>query len=791
MQKQTFNLLHFAEHQKNAKTRPEINIYELFNQDAKRAWNKSLTIAKQRQSKTVNLNSEERPSVSVLVTPIDLFLALLEHQSIQLIFIRLGVNPADVKTILQNYAAFSIPASTNELNQIPFVAFGESLKLHNKTIDPLMLLCALGICLPEEHIIQAIFLNINLSVDKLEVLSSWIFHLDLLKEELDLFKKLSKFKPEKEINVGLTSVPTFYLDHFSLDLTHQAKHGRLPIALGRREDLSEIFKLVSEGKKNIVIKGLEGSGRTALINELAYRMATEQVPQVWEDKRLIKLEISGILGSPQKCENTFVQALKEATHAGNIVLVIEDLSELAKTQSTSGLNLLEILLNFLENHELTVIGTTTIADYTDYLQTAPNFEEIFIPYELKKLSQENILLDCCMRVSFLEIKDKCFFLYQAIQQAVDLTNLYIKGLSQPQKAIAVLVEAASRAKSSEKKIVTEALIQKIISEKTHIPTATFTQDEAAKLLRLEETLSKFIVGQKQAITAVAEGLRRARSGLASVLRPLASFLFLGPTGVGKTEVARVLAATYFGEAEPRTDTPSGGSSTGEKYLLRLDMSEYQGPDGITKLLGTSNAKVDPPLIKHLKNYPFCLLLMDEFEKASLEVLNLFLQILEDGRLTTGKGETIDLTHCLIIATSNAGSREIQEGIKNKSTLDQIKLSLFDKTLNTYFAPELLNRFDGIILFSPLSENEFEQVSFLQLQYLQNELLKKGIKAQFTNNVVKDIAQKAYNPALGARPIRRYIQDHLESFVAKLILSKEISRGSQVTIDFKNNGYLIT
>jgi ATP-dependent Clp protease ATP-binding subunit ClpA len=154
----------------------------------------------------------------------------------------------------------------------------------------------------------------------LEILASWIFHLNLLNEELNLFKKLARFKPEREINVGLTSVPTFYLDRFSQDLTWLAKHGGLPIALGRREDLSEIFKLMSEGKKNIIIKGSEGSGRTAIINELAYKMVTEQVPQVWEDKRLVKLEVSGILGNPQKCEEALVQALKEANHAGNIVL---------------------------------------------------------------------------------------------------------------------------------------------------------------------------------------------------------------------------------------------------------------------------------------------------------------------------------------------------------------------------------------------------------------------------------------------------------------------------------------
>jgi ATP-dependent Clp protease ATP-binding subunit ClpB len=274
---------------------------------------------------------------------------------------------------------------------------------------------------------------------------------------------------------------------------------------------------------------------------------------------------------------------------------------------------------------------------------------------------------------------------------------------------------------------------------------------------------------------VAESLRRARSGLSSGSRPVGSFLFVGPTGVGKTELARTLASVYFGK---------------EEYLLRLDMSEYQGADALNKLLGTNLSIQDTVFVKHLKNYPFCLFLLDEFEKASKEVLNLFLAVLEDGRLTTAKGETLDLTHSIIIATSNAGTSEIQSGLKAGQTLAQIQNLLTNQILLQYFSPELLNRFDGVILFSPLSSAQVEAITQLQLGHLITKLAEQHIKFGFTETAVKKIATEAFDPLLGARPIRRYLQDHVEGLIAKLLLQKSLAAGSNATLDVKDNEFVI-
>ncbi len=751
----------WGSNQKNNSVK-ELDVLDLFSPWAQVAWQEAVKKSLLKNLPALSLN--------------ELLLSLLNTSEVSESCFRLSINSKELKQFLENNPTEAKKLS--DILKVPFLAFETAQILHNKSLDPLMLFCACVKTAGENSSLGKLFVKLNVSQEKLETVCSWIFNLKILRDEIRLFKKLSGLKPLGNMNIGLTAIPTPHLDRFTTDLSLNARLGRLPLALGRHEDFKEIFQLFSQNSRQILIKGEAGTGRSTLINELAFKMATEQVPKTLQDKRLLKIEISGILGAQNKSEASLESLLSEAAHSGNIVLVIEDIEQLAKARSASGLNLLEILVNFLQNTSLQVIATCDLNSYVDFLQNTPNFTSVFSEYELKQLNSKQIALAACIKASLLEHKHNCIFLFQSIERAIELTNELIHGLGQPQKTIQLLSETASKNKSTATgpNIITPGDIEKTISLKTHIPEGQVLEKEADKLLNLEKVLAKSIVGQKLAIKAVCEALRRARSGLSSTSRPLASFLFLGPTGVGKTEIAKTVAKEYFGK---------------EEFLLRLDMSEFSSYDGMQKLLGQKGEPSDPPLIKHLKNYPYCLLLLDEFEKANQQIHNLFLQILDDGRLTTSRGELIDMRHVLIIATSNAGSKDISDGIKAGLTPDIIKTRLFDSALAKIFAPELLNRFDATIVFSPLMPEEMENIVALQLKVLQKKLETKGINLAFSKNVLKNIAKNAFDPSMGARPVRRYIQDHVESFIAELTLSKKIDRGFKGLVDLENGELTIS
>ncbi len=756
-------ILSAANMKKWAASHGSLDVYSLFTQGARQVWDAVPGIASGGQ-----------------VMSSDLLLALLEHPSIQLVFYRFGLDPSRVaEEAKAARQGLTLQQEAEYVARVPFVAVREAVSLRNRSVDPLMLLCALIALLPDEHPVQAIFFNRDLSPEKLEVIAAWIFNLDLLISEDQIFRKLARHKSDKGLNKGLTAVPTPYLDQFSVDLTIAAKYHRLPLTRGREEDTDKIVELLATSGKSVLVEGATGTGRSTVLADLAYRMAAEQVPARLQDRRLIRLELAGMLGSRVNPEQALLNIFHEAEHSGNIVFALDDVQQLAKATGTEGLSMLEVLVNHIENSPIPVIATTTPEDYQTYLRNSANFDERFARYELTDLTYAGIMLASCMRASQLEGSTGAFFEYQAVEEAVRLTNEYFKDVGQPQKTIQVLESAAQKVKALPKgpgKLITPQVIQEILAERTHVPTSTFTQNEAEKLLRLEDDIAQRVVGQKEAVIAVSEGMRRARSGLSSGERPLASFLFVGPTGVGKTELAKTLAAVYFGD---------------ERYMLRLDMSEYRGDDGMRKLVGAPGQQVTTPFVTHLKTYPFCLFLLDELEKASPDVLNLFLAVLEDGRITTASGQTLDLTHTIIIATSNAGTPEIQAGIKEGRALDAIRSELLEKILINYYRPEFLNRFDAVILFRPLEIAEVEQITRLQLAHVSKQLLEKKIKLAFSDAAVHKIAVEAFDPLLGGRPVRRYIQDHVESLIAKLLLSKQLDRGGSVTIDVNENGEFVS
>lgn len=729
-----------------------IDVYAAYSESAKKVWNDALTKASGQP-----------------VTMWHILQSLLIDPQVQITLMRLKISIPRA-TELFTHTGQALP---EVVLRVPFAAFAKASELRSMEVTPLTMLCGLLSELPPNHELIANLELLQIDMPSLLLVARWMTTVDALASEQKRFRHLASFKPDNEINVGLTAVPTPYLDQFSEDLTVQAKFGHLPLALGREGDIEEIFKILDEGKPHLLFMGNIGTGRTTVINDVAHKMATEEVPRLLQDKRLIALQLAAISGSQAPAEKVLIEALTEAERSGNIVLVMEDVHLLAKMQSSQGLSILEVLLNHLQSSNLVILATTTENDYQNYLHNALNFESLFTRYELQKLSEDAIVIAACIKASLLENQHNLFFTLESIRQAAALSEQYVQDMGQPQKTVAVLAEIAQKFSDSKLVVITGEMVGEYISEKAHVPTAVVSGDEADKLLTLEAKLSESVVGQKEAVKAVSAALRRARSGLDSTKqRPIASFLFVGPTGVGKTELAKTLAREYFGDP---------------KFLLRLDMSEYRGDDGLQRLLGSPDDVANSLFVNHLKNYPFCLFLLDEFEKASPEVLNLFLQILEDGRLTTGKGETLNLTHAIIIATSNAGTADIQTGLKGGENLESIKSRLFEQILMKQFAPELLNRFDGVILFTPLSQAEVEQVARLQLAGLAAQLeQEKGLKFVYSDDTVSFIAAHGYDQSLGARPIRRFIQDSVENLLAEYLLRNKPQRGTQLTLVIKDD-----
>ncbi|KKU07556.1 MAG: Chaperone, Hsp100 family, ClpC-type [Candidatus Magasanikbacteria bacterium GW2011_GWA2_45_39] len=356
----------------------------------------------------------------------------------------------------------------------------------------------------------------------------------------------------------------------------------------------------------------------------------------------------------------------------------------------------------------------------------------------------------------IEYKNNVFLSYGALEAAVTLSHSYIHDRYLPEKALEVIGEAATGARSQKGKnhLVTAEDVARVVSEKSKVPVQSVTVEETDKLLNLETEMHKRVIGQEEAVKVVAAALRRARAELHSKKRPIANFLFIGPTGVGKTELAKTLAEVYFGR---------------EDLMIRLDMSEYQNSSDTARLIGTTNESGTGVLTEAVKTSPASLILLDEIEKAHPNILNIFLQVMDDGRLTDSTGHTIDFTNSIIIATSNAGADHIQEQMRAGMPFADIQKDLLHGGLNQYFKPEFINRFDGVVVFKPLEKMEIKQIAVLMLKGIARGLEEKGLGFEFTDAALNELADAGFDPVYGARPLRRAIQEKVENPLSEFIL----------------------
>lgn len=567
-------------------------------------------------------------------------------------------------------------------------------------------------------------------------------------------------------------------EKYTTDFTSEAL-SRKPYLIGREKEFQRLVEtLVNNSNNNVLIVGEQGSGKETLVTSLAQRSFEGKLRGSLNGKRILEVNLGPLIaGMADRGElETRLQAIiAEVSHAGNVILYLPEFQNILGSTSY-GIDLSGALLPYLRDGKLPVIASMTKGNFKTYLENNP-VKQTFEVIEMNEPNEATAILMIMQRVLQIEDKYRVIFTYDSIKRAVSYSNRYVTDMVLPGSAEMLLEDVANRVSLSKiaffgrttRKLVNPTDVVSVVEEKAHVTIAEPTREEKEVLLHLEDKLHERVIDQVQAITAIAEAMRRIRSGFASGTKPI-SFLFLGPTGVGKTETAKALAALTFG---------------GENKILRFDMSEYQSEDGLRRLLGSPPGQGNErgELTDKIADRPSTLVLLDEFEKANPLIHNLFLQVLEDGRLTDNRGRTVSFLNAIIIATSNAGSEFIRQAVSNHIPLDKsFHHTLLDHLQrNGIFKPELLNRFDDVITFKPLGREEVVEITKLLLKELASRLKEQDIDVTFDDRIVQKIATDGSDEQFGARPLRRYIQDHIEDQLAQLKLEDKLVRGQKILI----------
>lgn len=698
------------------------------------------------------------------ILPIHLFIGCLTTTDAAMVFARLGLSFEAIKDALGRKLNTLPTGGETELGDIAdavlLTAFVNALKNRRTQVTPVEILLAAYV---GDAYLQELLFSKKIERADFENAVQWIRISDELYRRYQQFQKAAARKPKGPVNRAYTSLATPFLDSVSEDLTRAAAYGQLPMLIGRETELNSIFRAIEGGNQSVILVGSHGVGKESVVDGIAEAMVEERVPKILQDKRLVRISLPHIVSgaSGSEAEARLLRALREIGMSGNVVTVISDIDQMIG----EGLDLSAVLSQELERGYTFVIATTTPEAYT------AKVERSLIGQKLIKIAIDEPQTDEAIqilesKIGPMEYKNHVLFTYEALSKIISLTSRYMHDRYLPEKAIEVAQEVALAAsKRGEGTRVTGEDVAKIIGEKTKVPVMEVATEEKEKLLHMEERLHGRVIGQDEAVTAIAAALRRARAELRAANRPIANFLFLGPTGVGKTELAKAVSEVYFGS---------------ETSMLRFDMSEYQEQSSIQRLIG--GAGQGGLLTEAVRQNPFSLVLLDELEKAHPDILNLFLQVMDDGRLTDGAGRTIDFTNVILIATSNAGAQYVEDALTAGTPMEQIKEQLIENELKGIYRPEFLNRFDGIIVFKPLSIDDVVQIAYLMIAKVAERLKAKGITLQASDAAVYELAQKGFDPKFGARPLRRVIQENVDNAIANVLLRGEIGRRDTLILE---------
>ena len=652
-------------------------------------------------------------------------------------------------------------------------------------------------------------------------------------------------RPKEEISETET------LDKFSRDMTALAKQGKFDPIVGREQEIERIIRIQSRRtKNNPCLMGDPGVGKTAIVEGLAQKISDGNVPDTLRHKRILSLDLSAMVAGSKyrgEFEERMKKALEDVKAAGNIILFIDEIHTVIGAGAAEGaIDASNILKPALARGEIQLIGATTLEEYRKHIEKDAAFERRFQPVRVEEPTEAVAVQMLTALKDPYEMHHRVRISDEAIAAAVRLSARYVTERFLPDKAIDLIDEAASCLRLSaytaptsikeleariaeleqEKEtaikteefeqaaeikklqdglrtslkaakrawesthdsgeiVVTADNVAEIVSRWTGIPVQSMQEEESQRLLHLEEVLHKRVIGQDEAVKALAKAVRRGRVGLKDPNRPIGSFLFLGPTGVGKTELSKALAEALFGD---------------ENAMVRIDMSEYMEKHSVSRMVGSPPGYVGyeegGQLSEKVRRNPYSVVLFDEIEKASPEVFNILLQVLDDGHITDGQGRKVDFKNTVIIMTSNAGARSIAApkrlGFTSVETPEQsyemMKKGVMDE-IKTIFKPEFLNRLDDIIVFHPLEKEEITRIVWLLTDVMAKRVKENmNITVSFTKKAIEKIAEEGYDKAYGARPLRRAIQSKIEDAFAEEYLLGNIKAGDKVSVGLKTNGF---
>ena len=739
---------------------------------------------------------------------------LLEEEDIQKIFKEINVNPQNIISIIEeltdNYYGIFYESEnnvyiSNELSAVLENARKEARLFNQAKIDAI-------------HFLLGLLRTPSLQVTNI-----------LNKYGVTYEKVISKVKEMYE-NGEMGEQKS--LSEFTVDLTKLAKEGKLNPVIGREKELNRVMEILGrKTKNNPILVGDPGVGKTAVVEGLAQRIVKGEVPNDLKNKRILMIDLGRMLAG-SKYRGEFEERLKNLIDEvkkkkDKIILFIDEIHTIVGAGAAEGaMDAANMLKPALARGELRCIGATTIEEYRKYIEKDKALARRFQPVFVDEPSVEETIEILKGLKNSYEQHHKVKITDEAIEAAAKLSSKYITDRFLPDKAIDLIDEAAAKVrlrqvnnklkdleykvKDLEEKIdeltirsqfkeaaemkqelaklkekyekmagkndnkVTENVVAHIVESWTGIPASKMMESEKEKLLKLEDIIHQKLVDQDEAVRVVADAIRKARAGIKDPDRPIGTFLFLGPTGVGKTELAKILAEVLFGSRDS---------------LIRIDMSEYMEKHSISRLIGSPPGYVGHEeggqLTEAVRRKPYSVILLDEIEKAHPEIFNVLLQVFDDGRLTDGKGNTIDFKNTIIIMTSNIASGTILRNMEIGTDFEKIE-SLVREELKHYFKPEFINRIDNVVIFKPLTKEQVKEIVNILIKQLEERLKDKNLAIEVTEKACEYLANKGYDPAFGARPLRRVIENKVEIPLAKMLIAGDINEGDRILLDAEDD-----